>query len=101
MIVENGVGGAPLHSRHHARRSPWRPGRTCDVGAGILGRVIAANVTEAPAGDYRPATITMTGPIVTRGMQYVMTAIWLANGSSRGTSSTSTARAMAARLPHR
>ena len=32
-------------------------------------QLIAASATEAPAGDCRPATITMTGPMATSGMQ--------------------------------
>jgi hypothetical protein len=47
-----------------AARSPSRQPTTV-----VKKQLIAANATEAPAGDDRPATITMTGPMATSGMQ--------------------------------
>ena len=62
MIVENGVGGAPPHSGHHARRSPWRPGR----GGGSCGgpRTVRTAPTHPSVSDHHNSGAVWSGQTV-------------------------------------
>ncbi len=64
-----------------AARSPNRQPTTV-----VKKQLIAASTTEAPAGDRRPATITITGPMATSGMQYVKGAAMPRRGICTGMS---------------